>query len=307
VQRCRSVLLFCEDDLDEMHARQEEINRSYGCTFADLGDMLWVPRLGTDTTLMTFENGHASRTPAFYELFTVIKRHHAQLAVWDTLTDVFGGSEIDRGQARRFVQEGPGYVAREIDGSVICCAHPSLSGINSGKGTSGSTGWDGAFRSRLYLSAPREDDNGAPSGTDERLLTRMKSNWAKVGATIPMCWRDGVFITDGPPGEVIGSIERRTCDHVFIDMLCAITNEGREVSDKPNAGIMRRACFRNVLIEKDFRSPISPQPWNDSLQTARSNWKNTFATEISISRLSRPPPRRNTGEGALRAVASGLS
>jgi hypothetical protein len=112
VRRCRSVLLFCEDDLDEMHARQEEINRSYGCTFADLGDMLWLPRLGSDSTLMTFEGSRGCRTPFFYELLTIIKRHRAQLTVWDTLTDVFDGSEIDRGQARRFVQQVPAYVAR---------------------------------------------------------------------------------------------------------------------------------------------------------------------------------------------------
>jgi hypothetical protein len=130
VQRCRSVLLFCEDDLDEMHARQEEINRSYDCTFGDLGDMLWLPRLGTDTTVMTFEKGRACRTSFFHELLTIIKKHRATLVIWDTLTDVFGGSEVDRGQARRFIQEGPAYVAREIDGAVVCCAHPSLTGIS---------------------------------------------------------------------------------------------------------------------------------------------------------------------------------
>src|SRR5579864_4265098 len=33
--KCRSLLFFCEDDLDEMQRRQELINRAYGCTFGD--------------------------------------------------------------------------------------------------------------------------------------------------------------------------------------------------------------------------------------------------------------------------------
>jgi RecA-family ATPase len=236
VRRSRSVLLFCEDDCDEMHSRQEEINRSYGCTFDDLGDMLWLPRLGTDNTLMTFENGRAARTPFFHDLLAIIKGHRAELAVWDTLTDVFGGSEIDRGQARRFVQEGPAYVAREIDGAVICCAHPSLSGISSGTGTSGSTGWDGAFRSRLYLSSPTDDDSGEAPDTNERVLTRMKANWAKIGETIQMRWCDGVFIADQAAGGIIGSIERRTADRVFADMLDKVTAENQPVSSNSRAG-----------------------------------------------------------------------
>jgi RecA-family ATPase len=236
VQRCRSILLFCEDDVDEMHARQEEINRAYGCSFDHLGDMvLWLPRLGTDSTLITFEDGRACRTPFFHELLTIIKAHRAQLVIWDTLTDVFGGSEIDRGQARRFVQEGPAYVAREIDGSVICCAHPSLTGLKTGTGSSGSTGWDGAFRSRLYLSSPKEDDSGETPDTDERILTRVKANWAKIGETIEMRWRDGVFIADRPPGGIIGSIERRNAERVFLDLRDELAAQGRYVSHKSRA------------------------------------------------------------------------
>jgi hypothetical protein len=196
VLHCRSVLLFCEDDLEEMHARQAEINRAYGCTFDDLGDMLWLPRLGDDSTLMTFENGLGCRTPLFYDQLRLIKAHGAQLVVWDTLSDVFSESEVDRSQARRFVQQGPAYVAREIDGAVICCAHPSLTGLKNGTGSSGSTGWNSAFRSRLYLSSPKEDDNGEPAATDERILTRVKANWAPMGDPIPIRWRDGVFIAD---------------------------------------------------------------------------------------------------------------
>src|SRR5437773_8478684 len=60
--------------------------------------------LGEDNTLMTFENGRALRTPFFDELLTEIKAFCAELVIEDTLADVFGGNEIDRGQSRRFVR-----------------------------------------------------------------------------------------------------------------------------------------------------------------------------------------------------------
>ena len=97
VRKCRSVLFYCEDDEDEMHYRQEQINRRYGCTYDDLGDMLPVPWLGRDGTLMTFDrDGRGFVTPLFYRLRSIINQHRAQLVILDTLSDVFGGNELNR-------------------------------------------------------------------------------------------------------------------------------------------------------------------------------------------------------------------
>jgi RecA-family ATPase len=260
VRHCRSVLLFAEDDVDEMHARQDEINRAFGCIYDDLGAMLWLPRLGTDVTLMNFEGGRAVRTPAFFELLRIIKVHRAELAVWDTLTDVFGGAEIDRRQAREFVQLCPAYVAREIEGAVICAGHPSLAGINSGNGSSGSTGWDGAFRSRLYLSSPKAENGEVPDG-DGRILTRVKSNWAKVGETITMHWREGVFIPDRSASGIAGSIERRACEQVFLELLDKVTSENQPVSSNNRAGNYAPKLFskrpdRDGFVKANFEASM---------------------------------------------------
>ena len=56
VRQCNSILFFAEDDIDEMHRRQADINNCYGCDFADLGAMRWLPRLGDDNTLMSFDS-----------------------------------------------------------------------------------------------------------------------------------------------------------------------------------------------------------------------------------------------------------
>ncbi len=259
VRRCRSLLHFCEDDLDEMHARQADINRLYGCAWSDLSGMRWLPRLGQENTLMTFEQGRAVLTPLFGELLAEAKSHRAGMIVTDTLADVFGGNEIDRGQARRFVQEGLGRIAREIGAATIAAGHPSLSGIKNETGQSGSTGWDGAFRSRLYVHYPKVDESEEPD-TNDRILTRKKSNWAKVDEFIEMRWRNGVFITDRPGGTV-ESIERRTCERVFLDMMAAVAGEGRYVSDSPHAKNYAPKIFamrpdRERFKQADFKSAM---------------------------------------------------
>ncbi len=167
VLRCNSVLAFCEDDIEEMHRRQEDINRHFGCSFADLGAMRWLPRLGDDNALMNTAGEH---TPFFHQLLAAAKEHDAKLIVTDTLADVFVGNENDRGQARTFAQQALGRLARETQAAVIALAHPSRAGMSSGTGDSGSTGWEGAFRSHLYIATPTDDDGGA-ADMDLRVLT----------------------------------------------------------------------------------------------------------------------------------------
>jgi hypothetical protein len=119
VRRCKSILFFCEDDVDEMHIRQDAINRFYGCTYDDLGMMRWLPRLGGENALMTFEQGRGIKTPLFQQILGEVKAFGARLVIIDTLSDVFAGNEIDRNQARQFVQQCLALMAREINGAVV--------------------------------------------------------------------------------------------------------------------------------------------------------------------------------------------
>jgi RecA-family ATPase len=234
VRRCNSLLLFCEDDLDEMHRRQDDINRYFGCTFADLAPMLWLPRLGADNVLMIFDR-RPRHTPLFTSLLDTAKQHHAGLIITDTLADVFPGDENDRGQARTFAQTALGLIARETRGAVLALAHPSRTGMTSGSGESGSTAWIGTFRSQLYL-ATAKSDGGELSDPDVRLLTRRKSNAARRDETIELRWKDGVFVPILAPSGILGSTERRTCTRVFLDLLDKTTAEEQPVSSNSRAG-----------------------------------------------------------------------
>jgi RecA-family ATPase len=236
VRRCNSLLQFCEDDEEEMWRRQEDINNHYGCTFADLGAMRWLPRLGEDNVLMTFDNGRAHRTALLERLLAVAKEHDAGLVVTDTLADIFSGNENDRGQARLFAQSALGHIARETGAASLTLAHPSLSGMANGSTGSGSTGWKGTFRSQLYLETPKTEEEAEPPDPDLRVLRRAKANYARKDETIEVRWKAGVFVAMSAPGGIIGSIERKTAKRIFLDIVDQTTAEGRPVSSNSHSG-----------------------------------------------------------------------
>jgi RecA-family ATPase len=232
----RSLLFFCEDDLDEMHRRQHDINRAYGCNFTDLGGMHWLPRLGQDNALMTFELGRPRHTALYAQLLSSVKDLRSTLIITDTLADVFSGNENDRSEARAFAQQALGLLARETQGAVVALAHPSKAGENSGSGYSGSTAWVGTFRSQLYLSTPKGKDDSDPPDPDLRSLARRKSNAARRDDEIRLRWDDGVFVAVSPaPGGLLDLIEQQDCEQLFLEFLEQAERSGRRLSDSKHA------------------------------------------------------------------------
>jgi RecA-family ATPase len=251
-RRCKSLLDFCEDDAEEMQRRQEAINRHYECSFADLGSIRWLPRLGYENALMTFEGGRGRLTPLFDKLHQTATDHGAQLIVADTLADVFSGTENDRGQARTFVQMALGGLARLTGAAVLTLAHPSLAGVNSGTGSSGTTGWIGTFRAHLYLSSPKVEE-GEACDPDTRVLTRSKANYARRGETIELRWKDGVLVPLHAPSGIVGTIERRNCEEIFLDLLNKTVAEGQPVSSNPKAGNYAPRTFEKRPERQRFK------------------------------------------------------
>ena len=255
VLRCNSLLLFCEDHLAEMHRRQEDINQHFGCTWSDLGAMRWLPRLGNDNALMSFE-GRPHRTPLFDQLLTAATEHDAKLVATDTLADVFAGNENDRGQARAFAPSALGLIARETEGAVLCLAHPSRSGINSGSGESGSTAWIGTFRWQAYCRHRRATAaRTSRRDPNARMLTRKKSNAARRDETIELRWHQGVFVPKQPPTGIMGAIERRGAERVFLDLLDRMNAEGRYVSESNRAANYAPRLFASRPDREGYREP----------------------------------------------------
>jgi len=132
------LYLSCEDDDDEINRRLEDIAKHYGVTRADLKASLHVISLaGKDAILGAADRSSQIKpTALFAQLRAEAQRLHPTLIVIDTVADVFGGDEINRAQTRHFLTLLRGLIT-EIDSAMVLASHPSLEGIRSGSGISG--------------------------------------------------------------------------------------------------------------------------------------------------------------------------
>lgn len=188
----RALGVFCEDSGDELHRRQDDINRALGLEPSNLENLRLLSRLGEDNTLFAFDGDRGATTPFFDRVNASCAAFRPRLLVLDTAADLFGGNENDRPKVRAFIGTCLGRLARDHDAAVVLCAHPSAEGLRSGTGTGGSTAWSNTLRSRLYLTRPKAEGEDVIED-DRRILTRMKANYAATGARIEMTWTRGAF------------------------------------------------------------------------------------------------------------------
>lgn len=161
------IYLSAEDDLNELHRRLDEICVSLGLELGRLHDLyLWALADQDPVLAVEGEDGQVKVTARFAELEVKVRDIKPALIVLDSLADVFGGNENVRSQARQFVGRLR-QLAMMAGGAVLVLSHPSLSGISSGSGTSGSTAWSNSVRSRIYLSRP-EGEPSRPTSSARR-------------------------------------------------------------------------------------------------------------------------------------------
>lgn len=254
---CKTFAMFCEDDEGELHRRQELINRHYGIEAGDLENVSYISRVGHDNILVEFDryNDTPNKTAVLEQLKTAIRDSGAQLVILDPLADIFGGNEIVRNQVRRFVQEFA-KLARDIDGAVIFTAHPSVSGMSSGSGVSGSTAWNNTVRSRAYLTR-RQDLADDDEENAERFLKTMKNNYGPYGGKIPLRWERGVFIrTDGNSSAPLSLLDKIGLDEKLLQALRGIIKSGTDVASDINAKNGFASMMRKLPEFRDLSHPV---------------------------------------------------
>lgn len=224
-----SIYVGAEDDIDEMHRRLHDINEASMIGFTDLKNMHICSLAGQDA-LLAIENPKTKTlqpTPLFFEIRDKIEAERPKLVVFDTLADLFGANENDRALARQFVGMLRG-LAIQFQCAVVLLAHPSLSGMSSGSGTSGSTGWNNSVRSRLYLERITED--GYEPNHLARRLSVKKNNYGTTGEEITMAYDSGVFKADKVEAGLDKMASSAKAERVFLKLLQQINEQGRRVN-----------------------------------------------------------------------------
>jgi RecA-family ATPase len=229
-----AIYLGAEDETDELRRRLADIAKHYETTFAQLiaGGLHLLSFAGEDCLLGVPErSGRIMPTPLFNLLFEAardIKPRHIGI---DTSADVFGGNEIDRNQVRQFVS-----LLRKLaiaaNSSLVLLSHPSLQGINSGTGLSGSTSWHNSVRSRFYMRSMAETDEAADS---DREIVFKKLQYGSLPPTVTLRWRDGLFLpllSEENLDELAATAVE--AENVFLHLLDRFNRDERNAS--PNVG-----------------------------------------------------------------------
>lgn len=256
VQRGPAIYLASEDDADEIQRRLDAICVHQGLGFDDLADLhIWPLATDDPALVVAGQNDTLAPTARWSQLQAAVDRIRPVVLVLDSRADVFGGNEVSRSQARGFVA-----LLRKMavtqGVAIVMLGHPSLTGISSGSGSSGSTHWRNAVRAGLYLRPPEDPD----ASSDLRVLEVMKNNYGPAGLVMTLRWSAGAFVLEGGATPLDRKDAGEAAERKFMELLDAFTAEGRHVGDTdsvisapkcfaadPRAGGIRKPGFKAAM------------------------------------------------------------
>jgi RecA-family ATPase len=250
-----AIYIGAEDDKDELHIRLAAIAKHYNVTFKELidGGLHVLCLLGNDATLCAANNksGRVEVTSLYRQIYEAAGDIKPKNISVDTLSRAFAGNEIDRVQVYAFAMHMQA-LAMVAGGSVTVLSHPSLAGIASGSGISGSTAWHGAFRFRQYLKGIKPSDGEQPE-TDLRELEFKKNQYGPTAESIVLRYQRGLFLPEGGISSLDKLAREQKAEETFLALLARYEGEGRNVSDREAANNFAPHYFRKEKEAKGFR------------------------------------------------------
>lgn len=266
------IYLGAEDEADEFHRRLADIAKALGGDLSDLHLFRLLPAADMDALLAAPDKqGVMQPTALWLDFADFAENYEPKLIVLDTSADLFGGDEIKRSQVRQFISMLR-KLAIKINCAIVLLSHPSVAGMQTGTGTSGSTAWSNSVRARLYLTADKDDDN-------LRTLKGMKANYAAKGGELKLRWHEGAFVLDdGKPSPAAGLLANHA-DKVFLRLLSAINGSGQNVS--PN----RSSSYApTVMAKRPDRDGLSKKALEEAMHRSLAAGTAAVVTEGSPSR-----------------------
>jgi RecA-family ATPase len=209
-----------------IHKRLADILKHHGKRFADVRGMLHVCTLaGENAVLAAFDHksGTVVPTARYWELENMVAKIKPVSISILASADVFAGNEIDRSQVQQFIALLT-HLAMIGESGLVLVSHPSLTGISSDSGLSGSTQWHNSVRARYYIKHVKPK-NGEDFDANLRVIEFKKNNYGAISESIPLRYEDGLFV----------SVAQSTADQVardagaqvvFLAQLTKLTDQG---------------------------------------------------------------------------------
>jgi RecA-family ATPase len=230
-----AIFIDAEDDEKVLQRRLKAIAEHYGSSITEMSErgLHLASWRGLDATLaVAAHNGKIEPTPLYRNLLEAAGDIKPIMIGIAASANVFAGNENDRAQVQQFVGMLT-RVAMVANGSVVLISHPSLTGISSESGLSGTTQWHNAVRARFFLRSVKQE-NGEPLDHDLRELVFKKNNYGRVSESIVLRWTNGLFL----PASGISfdqATKEATTQEVFLTLLKRLRAQDRYVGDKAGA------------------------------------------------------------------------
>jgi RecA-family ATPase len=212
---------------------------------AALGDFHIVPLADEISVLAVAETRSSAltTTPLYGELEKLTGQVKPRLLIGDTLNDVFAGSQNDPMQAKQFVKLVRPLVIPH-GGTGLILAHPSVDGMRSGTGSSGTVGWNNSFRWRGYLDKVL-DESGKEADATRRVLRTKKLNYGPQGGEIELRYQNGCYVVASQEANMIDPMWKAArADRVFLDLLRKGIAQNNRVSLQEHGGCYAPKVFR---------------------------------------------------------------
>jgi RecA-family ATPase len=228
-----AIFFTAEEPENEIHFRLDQMRQHYRLSWADMANVhpfCPVNHPDIDPVLAGFvkRTGRVEPTRTFGWLREMVLDLKARLVCVEAAADVFDVEEISRGHAKaciRLVQR----LMMEADAAGMLLYHPSLSGMASGRGTSGSTQWNNTMRSRLYFQTlPGSNEDEASSRP--KVLEVMKANRGPTGEKVILEWRNGLYVPIGGTATVERAAREQYVDDAFLSALKRLVAQGYDVA-----------------------------------------------------------------------------
>lgn len=184
---------------------------------------------------------------------------------------------------------------RSLPGSVVLLAHPSLAGINSGSGISGSTGWHNSVKARMYLQAAKAE-NCDEADRDRRILEFKKNNYGPVAESLTLKFRDGLFLPEVGASAHEKAAKEAKADAIFLEVLGKLIAQGRIASPQPSASNYAPAT---IAAHPDGKPHGRKGDYEKAMERLFE------AGRIHVEKVG--PPSRNTRIIALGPAPSGAA
>jgi RecA-family ATPase len=195
------LYLAAEDGKKQLQRMLHQIARSLRLQAADCKNLRLVDLTNENAELcfvkIDREKGEQlTFTEMLKRVEALVAAERPGVTILDSSVDFYGGNENHRQQVKTFIRRLRN-IAERYQTGIVLLAHPSVEGMKTARGYSGSTSWHNAVRSRLYFCHAPEGEPVAgqpPKPDNRRILSRAKGNRASSPYTeVEVWWFNGAF------------------------------------------------------------------------------------------------------------------